>query len=229
MEVKNALIVVAHPDDEVLGMGATAASLIEKGWTVRACILSATAGARTQRPTDAELSADIKTAQEVLGLKSPILGDFPNIEFNTVPHLKLVQFIENAIRETGSQVLFTHHPGDLNIDHRCTSEACQAAARLSQRNSQIPKLQGLYYLETPSGTDWSFRVEGPVFRPTAYFEIGEAGLQKKMNALECYRNVLRPFPHPRSVEAIRGLAAVRGGESGLRYAEAFETAFQELT
>jgi len=221
------LVVVSHPDDEVLGCGATAAALAARGVEVYSCILSGEVNARRHRPEVPELIEDTHTAQDLLGLKPPIMGGFPNIEFNATPHLKLVQFIEEAIQQTRADVIFTHHPYDLNNDHYHTSLACQAASRLFQRRADAPRLKALYFMEVPSATDWSFPGRGE-FRPDTFFEV-EHTLDKKIEALSAYRGVMREFPHPRSPEILRGLAAVRGGQSGLRYAEAFQTAFRALS
>lgn len=221
------LIVVAHPDDEVLGVGATAAALAARGFSVHACMLSGKADARRNRPDVPELQADVYHAQDILGVGEPILGDFPNIRFNTVPHLELVQFIEAAIVETQANVIFTHHPHDLNNDHLHTSLACQAAARLFQRREDAPRLQALYFMEILSSTDWSFPGSQHPFRADTFFPI-EDTLERKIEALRAYRGVMRNFPHPRSEEILRSLAAYRGGQAGVRYAEAFQTAFRLL-
>lgn len=223
----NVLIVVSHPDDEVLGMGATGAMLANSGHTVRSCILSGNANARTLRPKDEDLYADINKAQNIVGFKKPILGDFPNIMFNNVDHLALVQFIERAIVESRSEMIFTHHPSDLNNDHRHTSLACQAAARVSQRRNDLPKLCALYYMEVLSSTDWGFSGQ-ETFSPNTYCQIGDDALQKKINAISAYRDVMREFPHPRSKEVITALAVYRGGQSGLNHAEAFQAAFRVM-
>ncbi len=220
------LIVVAHPDDEVLGCGATASLLAAQGLSVRSCILSGQAGARRERPELEELHADMHRAQEVLGLGEPVLGDFPNIKLNTVAHLELVQFIEAAMLETGADVIFTHHPADLNDDHVQVSRACQAAARLSQRRSDVPPLKALYFMEILSSTEWTFGAGGDQFRAESFCEIGEAMLEKKIEALQCYRGVLRDYPHPRSLEVVRALAALRGSQAGVQYAEAFQAPFR---
>lgn len=221
------LSVTAHPDDEVLGFGATAALAARAGARVTNCFLSGSVDARTRRPGLEELRADIAAAQERLGCEPAIVGDFPNIRFNATPQLELVQFVEAAIERTRPDVVFTHWKDDLNDDHYHTAKACMAAARLGQRRG-VPPLKALYLMEVPSSTDWSFAPNGSAFSPNAFCEIGEAGLEAKLEALACYRDVMRPYPHPRSERAIRALATVRGAESGLDMAEAFTCVFTTL-
>jgi LmbE family N-acetylglucosaminyl deacetylase len=222
------LIVVAHPDDEVLGCGATAAALSEAGHEVYCTILCGEADARRHRPQDEELKADTLDALTTVGIEPATPGSFPNIRLNTVPHLELVQFIESAIVETGATTIFTHHPNDLNDDHLHTSRACQAAARLFQRREGVPRLRSLYFMEILSSTDWAFPGVNDAFRPDTFFEIGRSGLERKLEALAAYRGVMRDYPHPRSREALEGLAALRGGQAGMAYAEAFQTAFNTI-
>lgn len=222
------LVVVSHPDDEVLGCGATVAAMVEQGHKAYSCILSASADARRYRPEVAELMEDMKRAHELLGITPYSLGGFPNIKLNTVPHLELVQFIERAIEETGATTLFTHHPQDLNNDHKHTSAACLAAARLFQRRNDVPPLQGLYFMEVLSSTDWSFPGVGSPFQADTFFEIGEHGLERKIDALSAYRRVMRDYPHSRSRETITSLATLRGSQAGVKYAEAFQTAFRRM-
>jgi LmbE family N-acetylglucosaminyl deacetylase len=225
--LSSVLIVVAHPDDEVLGAGATIAALTSKNIIVNSCILSGQVDARQYRPELPDLHADIQKAEQILGINKTIVGPFPNIAFNSVPHLQLVQFIEAAILETGADLIFTHHPGDLNNDHLHTSLACQAAARLFQRKADAPRLRGLFFMEILSSTDWAFRSSNNPFQADTFFPAGET-LGKKIAALQAYRGVMRDFPHPRSEEIVRGLAAYRGGQAGMDYAEGFQTAFHAL-
>jgi N-acetylglucosamine malate deacetylase 1 len=220
------LVVVAHPDDEVLGAGATMYKLARKGYSVNVCILSGDVNARNYRPSTEELNEDVKNSLNILGVDKVITGNFPNIKFNTVPHLKLVQFIENAIIETKADVVFTHHPADLNNDHLHTSLACQAAVRLFQRSRDINPLKELLFMEVPSSTEWGLNKTMNQFSPNTFIEVGEELLNKKLEALAQYRGVMREYPHPRSNEAIKGLAAYRGGQAGMNYAEAFESVFR---
>ena len=222
------LVVVAHPDDEVLGAGGTMYTLSQKGEEVNVCILSGKAAARTRRPSDAELETDTDSCMRLLGVHKKFIGDFPNIKLNTVPHLELVQFIEKVIADANAEVIMTHHPGDLNNDHVQTSLACQAAARLFQRRSDISPLRELLYMEVPSATDWALDRSAAVFNADTYVEIGKEGIERKIEALSMYRGVMREYPHPRSVEALTGLAAYRGSQASCHYAEAFECAFRRI-
>lgn len=220
------LVVVAHPDDEVLGVGATIYRLAQAGQQIHVCILSGKANARAYRPEPDELRKDMNSSSSILGVKKIITGDFPNIEFNIVPHLKLVQFIEEAIMETKAEIIFTHHPSDLNNDHVHTSLACQAAVRIFQRRSDISPIKELLLMEVPSATEWGLNEAIRKFTPNTFIEVDEGGVNKKIEALTQYRDVMRVYPHPRSREAIKGLAAYRGGQAGMIYAEAFECVFR---
>lgn len=224
----NYLIVVAHPDDEVLGAGAMIHKLTGQGHSVDVCILSAEAKARAFRPGDEELSSDLEESTKMLGIRNTYRGCFPNIEMNTQAHLHLVQFIEKAIAATQPDVVITHHPSDTNNDHLHTSLACQAAIRLFQRRPEMKPLAEFWYMEVLSATEWSVNTAMNRFMPNVFVEVGKEGVDAKIRALAAYRGVMRPYPHPRSEEAITGLAAYRGVQAGCNYAEAFECAFRRV-
>ncbi|MGI6815843.1 PIG-L deacetylase family protein [Bacteroides sp. KG123] len=215
------LIVVAHPDDEVLGAGASIWKW-SKTDEVDVAIMCTEAKARAFRPDDNELEADMHNAIKELGVKNIYEATFPNIEMNIVPHLKLVQFIEGVIKESEPDIVVTHHPADTNNDHMMTSMACQEAVRLFQRRPEVKRIQEFWYMEVPSCTEWKINNGLNTFNPNCYVEIGEEGIQVKINALATYRGVMRSYPHPRSAQYIKGLAAYRGGQWGLNYAEAYE-------
>ena len=221
------LIVVAHPDDEVLGAGASIWKWAHDGDEVDVCIMCTEAKARAFRPSDAELEGDTNESNKFLGVNRIYEGTFPNIEMNTVPHLKLVQFIEAAIRESEPDVVITHHPADTNNDHLQTSMACQEAVRLFQRRPEVKRVREFWYMEVPSCTEWKINSAMVSFNPNCYVEVGKDGVDVKVKALSMCRGVMRPYPHPRSAEYIEGLAAYRGGQWGLMYAEAFEVVMRE--
>lgn len=220
----NYLVVVAHPDDETLGAGATIHKLIKAGNKVAVAIMVGKAGARAN--LSETLSEDEAEAMRILGVEKVYQADFPNIKMNTVPHLDLVKFIEKCISDWQADAIITHHPSDTNIDHQETSNAVNAACRLFQRTEGVPRLRELLYMEVPSSTEWSLNTAENRFTPNLFVEIGEEGVKVKLEALAAYKGVMRPFPHPRSEKAIEGLAAYRGVQSGRDYAEAFETVFR---
>jgi LmbE family N-acetylglucosaminyl deacetylase len=222
----NYLIVVAHPDDEVLGAGATMFKLFKEGHKVDVCIMSGQVEARNGRPELNDLDHDVQSSLEVLGVKNTFKGGFPNIKFNNVNHLDLVQFIEKVIVESDADVVITHHPADTNNDHLHTSIATQAAIRLFQRNPKVKPIKELLFMEVPSSTEWSVNKAMNAFNPNLFIEVGIEAVEKKVHALSLYRGVMRPYPHPRSDEFIKGLAAYRGGQSGTFYAEAFQSVFR---
>ncbi len=216
------LIVVAHPDDEVLGAGASIFKWTRSGDAVDVCIMSTEAKARSLRPKDKELDDDLNASSNYLGISRKFEGSFPNIEMNTVSHLKLVQFIEGAIMASQPDIIITHHPADTNNDHLQTSMACQEAIRLFQRRPDVKRVKEVWYMEVPSCTEWKINNAMASFNPNIFVEVGKNGVDAKVKALSMYRGVMRPYPHPRSVEYISGLAAVRGSQWGVNYAEAFE-------
>ncbi len=220
----NYLVVVAHPDDETLGAGATIHKLINQGNRVAVAIMVGKAAARAN--LSESLVEDEMEALSILGVCKTYHADFPNIKMNTVPHLELVQFIEYCIQDWQAEAIITHHPSDTNIDHQETSSAVNAACRLFQRKEDVSKLRQLLYMEVLSSTEWSLNTSENRFQPNTFIEIGEEGVRVKLEALSAYKGVMRPFPHPRSEKAIEGLAAYRGVQSGCDYAEAFECVFR---
>ena len=222
----NYLFVVAHPDDEVLGAGATIEKLVSQGHKVAVAIMSGHAAAR--KNLSDTLAEDEANAMKIMGVDKVYHADFPNIKMNTVPHLDLVKFIESCIDDWKAEAIFTHHPSDVNIDHQETSNAAIAACRLFQRTDNVPKLRMFAYMEVLSSTEWSLNSAENRFTPNYFVEVGIEGIQSKIEALNAYTGVMRSYPHPRSKEAIEGLAAYRGAQSSCVYAEAFETVFVSI-
>ena len=222
----NYLVVVAHPDDEALGVGATISKLVKNGERVAVCIMADHAAARAG--ISDTLSEDCDNALAMLGVEKVFKADFPNIKMNTVPHLELVQFIERCIEEWQAEAIITHHPSDTNNDHVMTSYAAQAAARLFQRREGLPALKLFMFMEVLSSTEWALDSSANRFTPNYFVEVGKEGVELKIKALSAYKGVMRPYPHPRSAEAIEGLAAYRGAQAGRYYAEAFECVFRSV-
>lgn len=220
------LLVVAHPDDEVLGAGASIFKWTRRGDVVDVAIMCSEANARSFRPDVSELNQDIVDSLKFLGVNKKYDANFPNIEMNTIPHIKLVQFIESAIKMSSPDIIITHHPADTNNDHLHTSMACQEAIRLFQRRPEINRIKEFWFMEVPSCTEWAVNNSINLFRPNCFVEVGEDAIEAKIKALGMYRGVMRPYPHPRSAEYIKGLAAVRGSQWGQVYSESFEVSIR---
>ena len=220
-EMRNVLIVAAHPDDELLGEGGTVRRLADAGATVRAVIMAEglTSRAETREESDlgelAELQKDAKAAAKVVGFRSIDFCGFPDNRMDEVDLLDVVKRVSRFVELYRPDTIFTHHHGDLNIDHRRTCEAVLTACRPVGKYC----VKRIYAFETPSSTEWSYTYGEP-FRPNAFFDVTET-LEAKVLGMAKYRSEGAEAPHPRSSEALRALAAYRGSNVGRTYAEAF--------
>lgn len=219
--MKRVLIVAAHPDDEILGVGGTAARHVAAGDEVHVVIIAEGAAARYSEVTDATadeveaLKNAARGAAKIIGSSSPSFLNFPDNRLDTVVFLDLVRAIEKEIAEKTPTIVYTHHMGDLNVDHELVARATLTACRPLEESS----VAAIYGFETVSNTEW----HSPgvlVFDPNHFVEITPF-MKQKLEALRCYEREMRAFPHPRSYEAIEALATWRGASVGMRAAEAF--------
>ena len=224
------LVVAAHPDDEILGCGGTMALHYQRGDEVYVLILGEGVTSRDEkrdrerREKDIEdLKHQVETANKIVGTKKTFLFDFPDNRFDSVPLLDIIKVVEKVKRDIEPDVVYTHHRGDLNIDHRITLNAVMTACRPLKGES----VKEIYSFEVPSSTEWSFGIH-EYFIPNRFVDITDT-LEKKINALRAYSGEVREFPHPRSEAAIEALASVRGISVGLDCAETFEVIRQVLS
>lgn len=215
------LILAAHPDDEVLGCGGTIAKLASEGATVHVAFLADGVFSRTgeQAVQKLELTARRTAAQnacEILGVKSVSFGDFPDNRMDSIPLLDITQAAETHIAKHQPEMIFTHHAGDVNIDHRRLHEAVVTACRPQQGHP----VKTLLCFELPSSTEWQLPGSAPAFAPNWFVDISET-LERKLAALEAYATELRAWPHPRSRQGVTHLAHWRGATVGVDAAEAF--------
>jgi LmbE family N-acetylglucosaminyl deacetylase len=211
--------VFAHPDDEVLGCGGALVNHAQRGDKVHILILATGKAARSDIPrSEIELLRDEGgRAAEILGAEDIRFLDFPDNALDSVPLLSVIKEVENFLKEFQPDVVYTHHGGDLNVDHAIVQRAVVTAHRpLPGRGSHA-----ILACEVNSSTEWS-TAPLPPFVPTEFLDISQS-LETKIRALECYESEIRDFPHPRSVTAIRTLSQWRGSQAGLAAAEAFVT------
>jgi len=219
------LVVVAHPDDEVLGCSGTMARLAMEGNDVYTLILGEGITARDKerdrinREKDlCELKNHIVKANKLLGVKKTYTFDFPDNRFDTVALLDIIKTIEEIKEDIKPDIVFTHHYGDLNIDHQITFKAVMTAFRPAIDES----VKEIYSFEIPSSTEWNAPSSLTYFMPDYFVNINK-NLEIKINALKEYKTELRDFPHPRSLEALELNAKQWAIKVGLEVAEAFKT------
>jgi LmbE family N-acetylglucosaminyl deacetylase len=222
---KKILVVVAHPDDELLGLGATMHRLIhEMSCEVRVIILGEGITSRSEvrdpKRWEEELRvhrSNIKSAQKAIGYNSVGIYDFPDNRFDTVALLDIIKVVEKEKEAFGPEVIFTHHGGDVNIDHQRTFEAVITSSRPLAEE----KVKMIVTFETPSGTEWRASTDPKNFIPNLFVEVSEAGLNAKIKGMESYEFEKRKYPHPRSPEALRIQAQRWGVVVGKDLVEAF--------
>jgi LmbE family N-acetylglucosaminyl deacetylase len=215
------LCVAAHPDDEVLGAGGTLARHAADGDDVHVCILSDGVTSRYDDTSaaDAEIERRRQRAEraaDILGATVSFYG-YPDNSFDTVPLLDIVQTVEKEISDHDPNTVYTHHYGDLNIDHELTCRATITATR-PLPNSGIERVLAF---ETLSASEWSTPEPTNAFQPNSFVSVGDQ-LKTKLDALEVYQNEIQEQPHPRNKQTVRKNTQVWGKKSGVDAAEPFE-------
>ncbi|MBE3024363.1 PIG-L family deacetylase [Janthinobacterium sp. GW458P] len=213
------LVVIAHTDDEALGLGGTIARHVENGDIVYAVSMTDGVGARggeNEEEIKIRTQASIN-AGKILGLTWIEGGSFPDNAMDTVPLLAVAKVIEKAKNTIKPTIVYTHSSADLNVDHRVVSQATLTAFR-PQPNEVWQEIRTF---EIASATDYGHRSITDLFYPNLYVDIKNTW-KKKLAALEEYQMEMRDSPHTRSFEGLENLAKHRGNQVGLHYAEAFE-------
>lgn len=220
---KTVLVVAAHPDDEVLGCGGTIARHADAGDLVQILVVAEGATSRHEQHNLgrvenylAELVKASQTAVSILGAAGVELLGLPDNRLDSLDRLDLIKLIEKRINEYQPEVVYVHHVGDVNVDHRRLHEAVITACRPTPGN----QFRQLLSYEVPSSTEWQTPGSAPAFQPNFFVDISDQWPRKR-NALESYASEMRPWPHARSLEAVEYLARLRGAQVGLEAAEAF--------
>ena len=217
----NVLVVAAHPDDEVLGMGGTIAKLHDEGHKIT--LLIVTDGSSAQYRGNEHLAKIIeekkketKKSADILGIDNIIYGELPDMRLDATEHIDVNNVIEKTVEQIDPDVVFTHFYADVNVDHQMVYRSVLVACR------PLPgrRLKGLLLFNTPSSTEWAPQQTNSVFCPNYYVDISSTS-KRKYTAMQQYAAEIREYPHPRSIEYLKVNDAATGLKVGLEKAEAF--------
>lgn len=221
MKIKNkkVLIIVAHPDDETFGCGGLIKKLSSNKNNINVISFTNGVGSRLNQKSlqIEEREKSSKNASKILGFKWLAQYDYSDNELDKVSLLEIIKIIEKHKKRFKPHIILTHNFSDLNIDHRKIAEATLTAFRPEPKE----KLEQFLTFEVPSATDFRMLKNKKNFLPNYYVNI-EKNINSKIKAIKCYKKELKPYPHSRSVNGIKNLNKIRGNQSGLKYAEAFE-------
>jgi LmbE family N-acetylglucosaminyl deacetylase len=222
---KKIMIVVAHPDDEVIGIGASIHKLANEYNCNIKCVILGEGVTSRDESRDPELrkkelqlhKKNIFLAKKIIGYSELSLFGFPDNRFDSIPILDIIKVVEKEKISFSPEVIFTHHGGDLNIDHQITFKAVVTASRPTKNES----VKSILSFETFSGTEWQVTNHPQIYRPNLYIEISKENLEAKKLAMESYFLERRDFPHPRSSESLEISAQKNGITVGYKLAESF--------
>jgi len=210
------VVFAAHPDDEILGVGATLAGHARCGDEVHAIVMSEGATSRYDPTMKGTLEESAERAAAKIGFASVRFERFPDQRMDAVPLIEIIQRMEAILEELDPQMLYTHFAGDVNADHGVVARAAWTACR----PYRFPRVRRFAAFETPSSTEWGWPLAGDAFQPNLFVDV-TATIDAKVAAVECYDSELRPYPHPRSAQALRERAAFWGSVVGRSAVEPF--------
>jgi LmbE family N-acetylglucosaminyl deacetylase len=208
----NILIVAAHPDDEVLGVGGTIAKHVAQGDRVFVCLVTKSHSPKWSEEYRKQKQREAQRVDAILGIRERVWLDFPTARTNVVATEELTDALQKVVDRVVPDRVYTHFAEDVHEDHRHIFRGVLVATR------PLPaRRMAILSFETPSSTEWSHQT----FHPTHYVNIG-AHLKTKLKAFGAYRSEVKAPPHPRSLLAIKTLATLRGSQVGWSFAEAFQ-------
>ena len=215
------LVIAAHPDDEVLGLGGTIAKKVAQGAEV--ALLIVTDGSTSQYASSENLGEIIENKKKetadcagLLGISKIYYGNLPDMKLDAVSHTEINAVIEKVVDDFCPTVIYTHFRGDVNRDHTCVYESTLVSSR------PVPGqcVKKIFMYSVPSSTEWNAQFCDTAFVPNWYEDISDYA-EVKYNAFSCYRTEMRQYPHPRSVEYLRAADKIEGLKVGLSVAESF--------
>lgn len=214
--MKKILVIAAHPDDEILGPGATIARHAARGDECTIAIVADSGSTRYDEEVIASVRDSAHRAAGKLGVSDVRFGGMPDQALDTLPIISITQWIEKIAADVRPEWVYLHHRGDINRDHQLIAEAGLTALRPYSASF----VERILAFETPSATEWGGPYVETSFVPNVFVDVADH-LDSKLRAIAEYETELRPFPHPRSVEALRARASHWGSVIGASAAEPF--------
>jgi LmbE family N-acetylglucosaminyl deacetylase len=214
---KRVLVIAAHPDDELLGCGGTVALHARAGDCVTAVIVCEAESIRY--PNGAGLPNHTRQAAALLGIEDVRTLGFGDQRLDTMAQLDLIIPLERIVRGVRPHIVYAQYGGDANRDHQVLFKALLIATRPLE-----PHLGAVYAFDTASSTEWGYP---RTFIPDTWVDISKT-LEQKLAAMACYETEVRPYPHPRSLEALRHRAEAWGNQVCMEAAEVFMTVRRTL-
>lgn len=218
---KKILVVAAHPDDEILGCGATLLNYKRKGFKIKTIFLC---DGESSRVLSKKKITHLIQKREIQAIKVskmckflyPEFMQFPDNKLDSLPLIKIIKKIEDKILSYRPDIIFTHSQQDLNIDHQIVCRAVITATRPLSKTF----VKSIFSFEIPSSTECNFSEDNNIFKPNFFVDVTKT-INQKLKALKIYKSELRKSPHARSLTGVKTLAQYRGNQIGVKYAEAF--------
>lgn len=207
----NILVIVAHPDDEILGCGGTVAKHVSQGDNVTICIVCE---GESHRKISQDKGAFIDGAAKILGVINTIQLKFSDQKLDTIPLVDIVSKLEDVVNQSRPKIVYSHFKGDINKDHQIVFDAMLVATR-----PMLSYIRSIYAFNTSSSTEWGYPRS---FIPDTWIDISEY-IDIKLEAMKCYKTEVEEYPHPRSIKALRNKATAEGNQCLMEKAETFMT------
>lgn len=215
--MKKVIVVAPHPDDETLGSGGTLLRHKEQGDEVHWLIVTDIA-----QESDLYLKRlhsrekEIEKVKNMYGFNSVYNLKWPTTRLDTLPIGDIVNSISSVFQKVHPEIVYLPYPGDIHTDHKVVFNAVASCTKWFRYDS----VKRVLAYETLSETDFVINPDGNCFRPNVFIDISKY-LETKLEIMKVYTDELNEFPFPRSEQAIRALASLRGAASGCKAAEAF--------
>lgn len=218
LEMKKVLVIAAHPDDEVLGVGGTIPLIRQRGGSVT--VLIVTDGSSAQYAENPDIysvkKSQMEEANRIMGTDDLVQWDLPDMRLDTLDHVALTSKFSSFISDGDFDSVFFHSDVDINLDHRIIYHAVSVATRPTPEQ----KVKNILNYYVNSSTEWGGRTSHTMFLPNYFVDISSS-LGTKLSAMHAYQEELREYPHPRSIKSIEHRAMVFGSEVGCCAAEPF--------